>query len=94
MAFNRSKSGGQESVGPPRHDADSLRVMTWFHQHENLVHWFIPGAVLIVLIVLINPSGEFPLNDEWIYALAVQSILETGQYRIPGPITADVFTQI
>jgi hypothetical protein len=46
------------------------------------------------MIVLINPVGEFPMNDEWVYALAVKSVLETGQYQMPHPTIADVFAQI
>jgi 4-amino-4-deoxy-L-arabinose transferase-like glycosyltransferase len=31
--------------------------------------------------VFANPVGDFPLNDDWVYGLAVRHLLETGDYR-------------
>jgi len=44
---------------------------------------------------LVNPIGEFPLNDNWVYALGVQSILQTGRFELPGlvPSGPNVFAQ-
>ncbi|MFP6584126.1 MAG: glycosyltransferase family 39 protein [Candidatus Hydrogenedentota bacterium] len=41
----------------------------------------IPLALLILLtMLLVSPVGDFPLNDDWIFAQSVQAILETGSY--------------
>lgn len=41
-----------------------------------------PLAALIVLTtLLVSPVGNFPLNDDWIFAQSVQEILETGSYH-------------
>jgi len=37
--------------------------------------------VLIATLLLVSPLGEFPLNDDWVYAKAVQDVLETGEYH-------------
>jgi len=35
-----------------------------------------------ISLFLINPIGEFPLNDDWAYAEAVKRFVETGSYAI------------
>ena len=36
----------------------------------------------LVSLVIVNPIGDFPLNDDWAYALSVKGWLETGQFQI------------
>lgn len=31
-------------------------------------------------IILVNPAGDFPLNDDWSYGIAVKRLLEEGTY--------------
>ncbi len=43
-------------------------------------------VVMLVLIwaaslFLVNPIGDFPLNDDWSYGLAVKRLIETGTFR-------------
>ncbi|MDK1021862.1 MAG: hypothetical protein QGD90_09535 [Candidatus Hydrogenedentes bacterium] len=43
---------------------------------------FLPlAALMLITVALVPPRGEFPLNDDWIYAKTVQGILETGAYE-------------
>jgi 4-amino-4-deoxy-L-arabinose transferase-like glycosyltransferase len=51
------------------------------------------ACVWIILFALIVPVGDFPLNDDWVYALAVRSILQTGHFALPYPSSANVFAQ-
>ncbi len=51
------------------------------------------GALWITLSALVNPIGDFPLNDDWVYALAVKSILYSGRFELPSPATTNVFAQ-
>lgn len=41
-------------------------------------------AVYLLAIFFANPSGNFPINDDLIYAKAVRSVLETGTLHIIG----------
>lgn len=50
-------------------------------------------AIWLFMAILVNPLGDFPLNDDWVYGLAVKSILEKGDFRLPSPASANVFTQ-
>jgi hypothetical protein len=51
------------------------------------------GLIWIAMAVLANPIGDFPLNDDWVYGLAVKSILESGQFRLPSPASSNLFPQ-
>jgi len=50
-------------------------------------------AVWAVLTLLIDPLGNFPLNDDWVYGLAVRSILQTGHFALPSPSSANLLLQ-
>src|SRR5580765_6956960 len=57
---------------------------------SDLVDFLSIGLVWIAMIVLANPMGDFPLNDDWVYALAVKSVLETGHFQFPSGSLANV----
>ncbi len=38
----------------------------------------------VISIFLINPAGEFPLNDDWSYAKSVMTFLQTGHLHLTG----------
>lgn len=38
-------------------------------------------ALWALTILLVPPTGEFPLNDDWIYARAVSDWIDTGTYQ-------------
>lgn len=61
----------------------------------GLDHWFVVCLLLIwtITIVVVNPSGDFPLMDDWVYGLVVRNILETGQFRFISPASSNLFTQ-
>lgn len=52
--------------------------------------WFLSFPAMAVLIsaawvvaaILIDPSGEFPLNDDWAYSEVVNGVLTDGKYRV------------
>ena len=45
------------------------------------------------MVIVVNPLGDFPLNDDWVYGLAVKSILEKGDFRLPSPAHTNLFFQ-
>lgn len=40
------------------------------------------SGVWLCLIALIHPVGEFPLNDDWVYAATARSLLEHGRLTV------------
>lgn len=53
------------------------------------------SLIWLLMIYLANPLGEFPLNDDWSYGRAVQSLVEHGHLQLTGftsmPLIAQVF---
>ncbi len=51
-------------------------------------------ALWAAMALLVNPSGNFPLNDDWCYALAVQSLLEEGSLQIVSIVPMSLVAQV
>lgn len=48
----------------------------------------------IFAVVVVNPSGNFPLNDDWTYGKTVKLLLETGKYRPLGWSNASLISHV
>ena len=50
-----------------------MKLIISRYKYEGLIVllWF-------VVIALINPVGDFPLNDDWCYAKSVKNYIETN----------------
>src|SRR5678815_3923696 len=72
---------------PPRRHA-------WQALSGDALSLLFVAACWLLMILLADPRGDFPLNDDWVYALAVKSVLETGSYQFPSPSSANVGPQI
>lgn len=48
----------------------------------------------LISVLLVSPVGNFPLNDDWIYAGATRSLWTPTGFRIPGPTIANVLSQV
>jgi hypothetical protein len=70
----------------------SFRAIDFFKK-SPLLPFILLAAIWLVLVILVNPLGDFPLNDDWVYGLAVREILEKGNFRLPSPASANVFSQ-
>jgi hypothetical protein len=67
-----------------------LMGLTWGWDHLISISLLLIWALTITLV---NPSGDFPLNDDWVYGLVVRNILETGHFRFISPASANLLTQ-
>ncbi len=47
----------------------------------------------ILVVGLVNPVGDFPLNDDWAYGYTVRTWLETGTYRLSDWTAASLLPQ-
>jgi 4-amino-4-deoxy-L-arabinose transferase-like glycosyltransferase len=48
----------------------------------NVSAWWAPLAIFVLFAasaLFINPLGDFPVNDDWIYGKAAQSLAQTGK---------------
>jgi len=56
--------------------------------------WVLLGVLVLLMRALIHPVGEFPLNDDWSYARAVRTWVETGQLRFTGWTSVPLIAQV
>ena len=51
-------------------------------------------AIWFIMIILVNPIGDFPLNDDWAYGISVQSVVEKGDFQLSGWTSTNLFSQV
>ena len=51
-------------------------------------------GIWILAAVLINPRGEFPLNDDWCYAAAVKALREGEGLKLQGCNSTNIIAQV
>ena len=51
-------------------------------QAKTPIHLLLIALSYIILIVLVNPLGDFPINDDWAYARSVLSLVEDGEFHL------------
>ena len=52
------------------------------------------GLIWICMILLANPIGDFPLNDDWAYAYSVQHLLQHGELRFSDWTATNLLGQV
>lgn len=52
------------------------------------------SLIWVILVILINPYGEFPYNDDWAYARSVKTLVETRTFFISGWTSVNLLVQI
>src|SRR5512137_2624379 len=51
------------------------------------------ASIWVASLFVVNPIGDFPLNDDWSFGLAVQRLLQTGQFHPTGWTSMPLITQ-
>lgn len=51
------------------------------------------ALVWILMLIAVNPIGNYPINDDWVYAESVKSIVEEGHFRVQSSSSANVGPQ-
>jgi hypothetical protein len=52
------------------------------------------GVVWLGMVLLINPVGNFPLNDDWSYGRSVQALLERGTFELTDHTGMTLIAQV
>lgn len=63
-------------------------------RRKDILCGLLLAAVILLMRALIHPVGEFPLNDDWSYARAVKSWVETGHLRFTGWTSVPLIAQV
>jgi hypothetical protein len=59
---------------------------------ERVQGYCLFGFIWLLSVVVINPLGNFPLNDDWVYGKVVKDLLETGRLLIPNFVAAPIIS--
>ena len=51
------------------------------------------ASLWVASLFVVNPLGDFPLNDDWSFGLAVKHLLQTGDFRPAGWTSMPLITQ-
>ena len=51
------------------------------------------ASLWVANLFVVNPLGDFPLNDDWSFGLAVKHLLQTGEFRPTGWTSMPLLTQ-
>ena len=63
-------------------------------RHGKFIDCILIAVLWLVAILLVNPMGDFPLNDDWAYATDVKNLLETGVFNPIGWTSMSLFTHV
>ncbi|MDD4871424.1 MAG: glycosyltransferase family 39 protein [Kiritimatiellae bacterium] len=63
---------------------------------SNASRWLPLLLILLwlAMVLAVWPAGEFPLNDDWSYARAVETLVDHGQFKLTGWTSMPVIAQI
>lgn len=51
-------------------------------QAKTPLHLLLLAFGYLILIIIVNPLGEFPINDDWAYARSVLFLVEDGEFNL------------
>jgi hypothetical protein len=60
----------------------------------DIINVLLIFGVWVAMVILVNPIGDFPLNDDWAYGRAVQSVVEKGDFQLSGWTATNLFSQV
>ena len=49
--------------------------------------------VWITMVILVNPIGDFPLNDDWAYGQTVKTLIEEGNFKLSDWTATNLLSQ-
>jgi len=52
-------------------------------RRDDVVAFLVLAGLWIVVTILVNPLGNFPLHDDFAYGKSVKQLLDTGRFHQP-----------
>lgn len=59
---------------------ERIPAMSLLKSRAHLLSLGVPLALFTLMILLVRPWGNYPLNDDWIYARVLKRFVETGKF--------------
>jgi hypothetical protein len=61
---------------------------------SEMINIAIVSIIWIIMVILVNPYDDFPLNDDWAYGRSVQSVIEKADFQLSGWTATNLFSQV
>jgi 4-amino-4-deoxy-L-arabinose transferase-like glycosyltransferase len=61
---------------------------------SEIIYILIIIAIWVIMTILVNPVGNFPLNDDWAFGQAVKSLVEKGEFKLSDWGAMNLFSQV
>lgn len=62
---------------------------------RNNIFWIVLlAAIWLSMSFLVDPVGEFPLNDDWSYSLSVKALVERNELEFTGWVSMPLIVQV
>jgi 4-amino-4-deoxy-L-arabinose transferase-like glycosyltransferase len=90
-SIDRRVPGRRSTVAGPGESVHALRRPLARPRHAGLAI-VLCGWLLLVLVA--NPTGEFPLNDDWSYSKAVENLVEHGRLEFTDFTSMTLVAQV
>lgn len=62
--------------------------------NAEIIYLLIVTCIWMGMVILVNPIGDFPLNDDWAYGFSVKSLVEEGDLKISAWTATNLFSHI
>ena len=74
-------------------DAVKRRAARFFSSESDALPLLLLILLWVVIEVMVNPAGEFPIHDDWVYAKTVHTLVSQGKYELCGYQTTTLLAQ-
>lgn len=71
-----------------------LKQFGTFKSNTDFKNIFLICILWIFIVILVNPLGNFPLNDDWAYGWAVKTLVETGKFQLSDWTATNLISQV
>src|SRR5689334_10088256 len=84
-------------IVPARHtihmNKETRQTFFFLQANADLTNICLITILWVFMVILVNPIGDFPLNDDWAYGWTVKTLLETGSFVLSDWTAANLLPQ-
>ena len=80
-----------------RSSINSIQALPGFSHSWGAADWwaiFVISVFWLIMAVLVNPIGDFPLNDDWAFAASVEKLIDSGNFVLPNWSAPNLLTHV
>jgi hypothetical protein len=71
-----------------------IKTLSDRYHISTAIDLFVIASLWFISLIIINPLGNFPLNDDWSFGLAVRHFIDSGDFRPTGWTSMPLITHV